>query len=155
MIKAAVKNANEAKNKVNKEAYIVLDIGPIGQLLEPLGTLTVDEAYEIIASQVLLVKDEVDAVLLETMTDLYEVKAGILAVKENSDLPVFVTMTFEQNKRTLTGTDPLTFVNVVEGLGVDVLGVNCSLGPNELKPIINEILEVSSTPVMILSLIHI
>ncbi len=149
MIKAAVKNANEAKNKVNKEAYIVLDIGPIGQLLEPLGTLTFDEAYEIIASQVLLVKDEVDAVLLETMTDLYEVKAGILAVKENSDLPVFVTMTFEQNKRTLTGTDPLTFVNVVEGLGVDVLGVNCSLGPNELKPIINEILEVSSTPVMI------
>lgn len=149
MLKAAVNNAQEARNAVNKDAYIVLDIGPIGQLLEPLGTLTFDEAYEIIASQVLLVKDEVDAVLLETMTDLYEVKAGILAVKENSDLPVFVTMTFEQNKRTLTGTDPLTFVNVVEGLGVDALGVNCSLGPNELKPIIDEILEVSSTPILI------
>lgn len=149
MLKAAVNNAQEARNAVNKDVYIVLDIGPIGQLLEPLGTLTFDEAYEIIASQVLLVKDEVDAVLLETMTDLYEVKAGILAVKENSDLPVFVTMTFEQNKRTLTGTDPLTFVNVVEGLGVDALGVNCSLGPNELKPIIDEILEVSSTPILI------
>ena len=149
MIKAAVANAKKARELVNKEAYIVLDIGPIGQLLEPLGTLTFDEAYEIIASQVLLVKDEVDAVLLETMTDLYEVKAGILAVKENSDLPLFVTMTFEENKRTLTGTDPLTFVNVVEGLGVDVLGVNCSLGPTELKPIIDEILAVSSTPILI------
>lgn len=149
MIKAAVKNAQKARDEVNKDAYIVLDIGPIGQLLEPLGTLTFDEAYEMISSQVLLVKDEVDAVLLETMTDLYEVKAGVLAVKENSDLPIFVTMTFEQNKRTLTGTDPLTFVNVVEGLGVDALGVNCSLGPNELKPIIDEILEVSSTPVLI------
>ncbi|MFR6098792.1 MAG: homocysteine S-methyltransferase family protein [Longibaculum sp.] len=106
LLKAAVKNAKIARERVNKEAYIVLDIGPIGQLLEPLGTLSFDEAYEIIASQVLMVKDDVDVVLLETMTDLYEVKAGILAVKENSDLPVFVTMTFEQNKRTLTGTDP-------------------------------------------------
>jgi 5-methyltetrahydrofolate--homocysteine methyltransferase len=149
MLKAAVNNAKKARDLVNKDAYIVLDIGPIGQLLEPLGTLSFDEAYEIIASQVLLVKDDVDVVLLETMTDLYEVKAGILAVKENSDLPVFVTMTFEQNGRTLTGADPTTFVNVVEGLGVDALGVNCSLGPKELKPIVDEILEVASVPVII------
>lgn len=149
LLKAAIQNAKKARDEVNKNAYVVLDIGPIGQLLEPLGTLTFDEAYEMIASEVLLAKDDVDAVLLETMTDLYEIKAGILAVKENSDLPVFVTMTFEQNQRTLTGTDPLTFVNVVEGLGVDALGVNCSLGPHELKPIIEEILNVSSTPVLI------
>lgn len=149
MLKAAVNNAKKARDLVNKDAYIVLDIGPIGQLLEPLGTLSFDESYEIIASQVLLVKDDVDVVLLETMTDLYEVKAGILAVKENSDLPVFVTMTFEQNGRTLTGADPTTFVNVVEGLGVDALGVNCSLGPKELKPIVDEILEVASVPVII------
>lgn len=149
MIKGAIDNAIKARDEINKDAYVVLDIGPIGQLLEPLGTLSFDEAYEIIASQVLIAKDKVDAVLLETMTDLYEVKAGILAVKENSDLPVFVTMTFEQNKRTLTGSDPLTFVNTVTGLGADVLGVNCSLGPNELKPIIDEILEYSSLPVMI------
>ena len=83
------------------------------------------------------------------MTDLYEVKAGILAVKENSDLPVFVTMTFEQNKRTLTGSDPITFVNVVEGLGADALGVNCSLGPTELKPIIDELLENTSLPILV------
>lgn len=149
LLKAAVKNAKEARDRVNKNAYIVLDIGPIGQLLEPLGYLTFDEAYEIIASQVMMVKDDVDAVLLETMTDLYEVKAGILAVKENSNLPVFVTMTFENNYRTLTGSDPLTFVNVVEGLGADVLGVNCSLGPKELKPIIETILDNTSIPVMI------
>ena len=149
LLKAAVNNAKKARDEVNKDAFIVLDIGPIGQLLEPLGYLTFDEAYEMIASQVLMVKDDVDAVLLETMTDLYEVKAGILAVKENSDLPVFVTMTFESNQRTLTGTDPLTFVNVAEGLGVDALGVNCSLGPKELKPIIDTILENASTPVLI------
>ena len=99
VILAAIQNAKEAK-KIKPDAYIALDIGPIGQLLEPLGTLTFDEAYEMIASQILIVKDQVDVVLLETMTDLYEVKAAILAVKENSDLPVFVTMTFEQNKRT-------------------------------------------------------
>ena len=95
------------------------------------------------------VKDKVDLVLFETMSDLYEVKAGVLAVKEHTDLPVFVTMTFEQNGRTLSGNDPETFVNVVEGLGVDALGVNCSLGPDELKPIIDEILEKSSIPVIL------
>ena len=127
MLKAAVKNAKEARKRVGREndSYIVLDIGPIGSMLAPMGTLSFDEAYEMIASQIVVVKDEVDAVLFETMSDLYEVKAGILAVKENSDLPVFVTMTFEENKRTLTGVDTLTFVKVVEGLNVDALGVNC------------------------------
>ena len=127
-----------------------------------MGTLTFDEAYEIIKKQVLIAKDKVDAILLETFTDIYEAKAGILAVKENSNLPVFVTMTFESNLRTLSGCDPITMVNVLEGLNVDVLGVNCSLGPIELTPIINDILKVATVPVMIqpnaglpLSLIHI
>ncbi|MDQ0361780.1 homocysteine S-methyltransferase family protein [Breznakia pachnodae] len=151
MIKAAVENAKIAQQKANRvsDSYIALDIGPIGQLLEPAGTLTFDEAYTLVKQQVEVVKDEVDVVLLETMSDLYEVKAAILAVKENSDLPVFVTMTFEQNRRSLTGTNPETFVNVVEGLGVDALGVNCSLGPEELKPIIEELLATASVPVMI------
>lgn len=149
LIKAAVKNAKQARDTYKKDAYVVLDIGPIGQLLEPLGKLTFDEAYDIIKAQVECAKDEVDAVLLETMSDLYEVKAGILAVKENSDLPVFVSMTFQENGRTLTGSDPLTFVNVVEGLNVDALGVNCSLGPKELKPIVDAILEVANVPVLL------
>ena len=151
MLLAAVENARAARTEAGREddTYIVLDIGPIGQLLEPMGTLTFDEAYDIILEQVEAVKDKVDLVLFETMSDLYEVKAGVLAVKEHTDLPVFVTMTFEQNGRTLSGNDPETFVNVVEGLGVDALGVNCSLGPDELKPIIDEILEKSSIPVIL------
>lgn len=151
MLLAAVENARAARAEAGREedSYIVLDIGPIGQLLEPMGTLTFDEAYDIILEQVETVKDQVDLVLFETMSDLYEVKAGVLAVKEHTDLPVFVTMTFEQNGRTLSGNDPETFINVVEGLGVDALGVNCSLGPDELKPIIDEILEKASIPVML------
>lgn len=151
IIEAAIDNAYLARKKANREndSYIVLDIGPIGQLLEPMGTLTFDEAYEIIKKQVVLAKDKVDAVLFETFSDIYEAKAGILAVKENSDLPVFVTMTYESNLRTLSGCDPITMVNVLEGLNVDVLGVNCSLGPIELTPIINEILKIATVPVMI------
>ncbi|MFV0394634.1 MAG: homocysteine S-methyltransferase family protein [Coprobacillaceae bacterium] len=151
MISAAIDNAYIARKKANREndSYIVLDIGPIGQLLEPMGTLTFDEAYETIKAQVILAKDKVDVILLETMTDIYEVKAGVLAVKENSTLPVFVTMTYENNQRTLSGCDALTMVNVLEGLNVDVIGVNCSLGPIELTPIINEILQSSTVPVML------
>lgn len=151
MLLAAVENARTARKEAGREedAYIVLDIGPIGQLLEPMGTLSFDEAYDIIAEQIKLAEDRVDAVLFETMSDLYEVKAGILAARENSDLPVFVTMTFEQSGRTLSGNDPETFVNVAEGLGVDALGVNCSLGPKELKPIIEQILNEASVPVIL------
>ena len=151
IITAAIDNARMARSKAKREndSYIVLDIGPIGQLLEPMGTLTFDEAYELIKKQVLIAKDKVDLVLFETMSDIYEVKAGILAVKENSDLPVFVTMTYESNLRTLSGCDPLTMVNVLEGLNVDVLGVNCSLGPIELTPIIDQILAVATVPVML------
>lgn len=151
MLLAAVANAAKARKEAGREddAYIALDIGPIGQLLEPMGTLSFDEAYDIILEQVEIVKDQVDVVLFETMSDLYEVKAGILAVKEHTDLPVFVTMTFEQNKRTLSGNDPETFINVAEGLGADAIGVNCSLGPKELKPIVEELLCKASVPVIL------
>lgn len=149
ILNAAIENANIARATYNPNAYIALDIGPIGQLLEPMGTLTFDQAYDIIKQQIVLAKDKVDVVLLETMTDLYEVKAGVLAVKENSDLPVFVTMTFENNQRTLSGCDAITMVNVLEGLQVDAIGVNCSLGPIELTPVINQILSHASVPVIV------
>lgn len=151
IIEAAIDNAKAAQKNANRQnnSYIALDIGPIGQLLEPMGTLSFDQAYEIIKEQVLLAKDKVDLVLLETMTDIYEVKAGVLAVKENSDLPVFVTMTYETNQRTLSGCDPVTMVNILEGLNVDALGINCSLGPVELTPIINEVLKTASLPVIL------
>lgn len=151
IIEAAIDNAKAAQKNTHRQnnSYIALDIGPIGQLLEPMGTLSFDQAYEIIKEQVLLAKDKVDLVLLETMTDIYEVKAGVLAVKENSDLPVFVTMTYETNQRTLSGCDPVTMVNILEGLNVDALGINCSLGPVELTPIINEVLKTASLPVIL------
>ncbi|GAA0772974.1 homocysteine S-methyltransferase family protein [Clostridium subterminale] len=148
IIHSAVENAKIATE--NKDAYVALDIGPIGELLEPMGTLTFDEAYNIFKRQVTQgVKSGVDLILIETMTDLYEAKAAVLAAKENSDLPVFCTMSFEVDKRTFTGCNATSMVMVLEGLGVDALGVNCSLGPREIEPIINEILNISKVPVMV------
>lgn len=148
VVDAAVSIAKKAKG--NGNTYIALDIGPIGELLEPMGTLSFDRAYEIFKRQVVQgVKSGVDIILLETMTDLYELKAAVLAVKENSELPVFATMTFEENSRTFTGCSPEAMVLVLEGLGVDALGVNCSLGPKQLKPIIKEICNLAHIPVMV------
>lgn len=148
IIHSAVENAKIARK--NKQAYVALDIGPIGELLEPMGTLTFDEAYNIFKRQVIQgVKSGVDLILIETMTDLYEAKAAVLAAKENSDLPVFCTMSFEADRRTFTGCNPTSMAMVLEGLGVDALGVNCSLGPKEMEPIIDEILNISKVPVIV------
>lgn len=148
IIHSAVENAKIATK--NKQAYIALDIGPIGELLEPMGTLTFDEAYSTFKRQIIQgVKSGVDLILIETMTDLYEAKAAVLAAKENSDLPVFCTMSFESDKRTFTGCNATSMVMVLEGLGVNALGVNCSLGPKEIEPIIDEILKISKVPVMV------
>ncbi len=150
MIRAAIANAKKAQQIMGREqdSYIALDIGPIGTMLKPLGTLPFEEAYELIAEQIDAAADQVDAILFETMTDVYEVKAAVLAAKEHANCPVFTTMTFDKSGRTLTGTNVETFVNIVESLGVDMLGVNCSLGPKELSPIITDLLRFSHVPVM-------
>lgn len=146
VIKAAVKIAKDA----SEGRFVALDIASIGQLMEPCGTLSFEEAYDIFAEQVKVGTDEgVDLILIETMSDIYEAKAAILAAKENSNLPIICTMTFQQDGRTLTGTDPLTMVNVIQGLGVNALGVNCSLGPKEIIPIIKEIIRYSKVPVIV------
>lgn len=148
IIHSAVENAKAADQ--DKKVYIALDIGPIGELLEPIGTLTFDEAYNIFKRQIIQgVKSGVDLILIETMTDLYEAKAAVLAAKENSDLPVFCTMSFQQDKRTFTGCSVTSMVMVLEGLGVDALGVNCSLGPKELESIVDEILNITNLPVIV------
>lgn len=148
IIDKAIDNVKKAKG--NKEILIALDIGPIGQLLEPMGTLKFEEAYEIFKRQIIQgQKSGADIILIETMTDLYEAKAAILAAKENTNLPIFCTMTFEKNKRTFTGCTPLSMILTLEGLGVDALGVNCSLGPNELDDIVDEIIKYSSIPIMV------
>lgn len=148
IIDKAIDNVKKARE--DKKILIALDIGPIGQLLEPMGTLKFEEAYEIFKRQAVQgEKSGADIILIETMTDLYEAKAAVLAAKENTNLPVFCTMTFEKNKRTFTGCTPLSMVLTLEGLGVDALGVNCSLGPNELKDVVDEIIKYASIPVMV------
>ncbi|MCH4237302.1 MAG: homocysteine S-methyltransferase family protein [Clostridium tyrobutyricum] len=149
VIEAAVGIAREAvKSRENK--FVALDIGPIGQVMEPTGNLSFDSAYKLFKKQVVAGdRSGADLIVIETMMDLYETKAAVLAAKENSSLPVFCTMTFEKNGRSLMGTDPKTMVFVLEGLGVDAIGVNCSLGPNELQGIVDEILKYASIPVMV------
>lgn len=144
----AVKEAIESTG--NLDIYIALDIGPIGELLEPMGRLSFDEAYDIFKRQVLQgVKSGADIILIETMTDLYEAKAAVLAAKENSDLPVIVTMSFEKDHRTFTGCLPSSMAITLEGLDVDVLGINCSLGPKEIYPIVNELIQWTKLPILI------
>lgn len=126
-----------------------MDIGPLGELMEPSGTLSFAEAYELFCEQVRAgITAGVDLVVLETMTDLYEVKAGILAVKESCEalgkpLPLMVSMTFEATGRTFTGCCVPSMAAVIEGLGADLIGFNCSLGPQEILPLARS---CSSTP---------
>lgn len=136
LIQAAVKNAKEAV--AGTDTKVSLDIGPIGRLLEPNGNLPFEEAYEIFKRQILAGKGA-DLITIETMTDLYELKAALLAAKENSDLPVICTMSFEANHRTFTGTEISSMALTAEGLGADAIGVNCSLGPAEFLPLIAEL----------------
>ena len=130
-----------------REVKVALDIGPVGQLLEPMGTLPFEEALEIFAELVRAGRDKADIIAIETMTDLYEVKAAVLAAKENSDLPVMVSMSFEANGRTFTGTSLEAMALTLEGLGVDAMGINCSLGPDEIFPMIMKLKTLTSVPV--------
>ena len=146
IIKAGIENAKNATK--NSDTLVALDIGPIGQLLEPTGVLSFDEAYEYFKEEIIAGKDA-DLIVFETMTDLYELKAAILAAKENSDKPIIVSMTFESNGRTFTGVSPACAAVTLSGLGVDALGINCSLGPKELEPIISEISKYTDLPLII------
>ncbi|MGN0614594.1 MAG: homocysteine S-methyltransferase family protein [Porcipelethomonas sp.] len=145
VISAAVANAKRA---CGEKALAALDIGPIGQLLEPSGTLSFESAYDIFKEQILAGKDA-DLIVFETMTDLYELKAAVLAAKENSDKPILCTMTFEENKRTFTGCSISSMALTLSGLGVDAVGINCSLGPEQLVPLCDELLKWTDLPVIL------
>lgn len=144
LIKAAIKNAKAA---ADGKALVALDIGPVGQLLEPTGTLAFEQAYDYFKEEIIAGADA-DVIVIETMTDLYEAKAALLAAKENSDLPVIVTMTFEQNLRTFTGCSVGAMALTLEGLGADAIGVNCSLGPREFAPVIEELSKWTNLPIV-------
>ncbi len=138
-----------AKTSAHGNAYVALDIGPIGELLEPMGTLSFDDAYSIFQEEVIAgEKAGADLILIETMADLYEIKAAVLAAKENTNLPVFVTLTVEESGRTYTGCDLESFAVLAEGLGVNAIGLNCSLGPIQMLPHLKRLLSLTSLPVI-------
>ena len=166
-VKVALKAAGEARAEAAEEGRdvkVALGLGPIGELLEPMGTLSFEDAYEtfaqVIRAAVKAGKEGcsccgcdsachcgADLIVIETMTDLYEVKAAVLAAKENSDLPVMVSMTFEQNERTFTGVSLEAMAVTLEGLGVDAMGINCSLGPVEILPMARKLRSLTDLPV--------
>lgn len=143
-------NIAVAKRAAAGKAKVALDVGPIGELLEPLGMLSFEKAYEIYAQVVRAgVSCGVDLIIFETMTDLYEVKAAVLAAKENSDLPIWTTMSFEASGRTFTGTTVAAMALTLTGLGVDALGINCSLGPEEVAPLVEELRSWTDLPIIV------
>lgn len=146
----AVKNANEARkaSSGNQEKFIALDVGPTGKLLKPLGDLDFEDAVKAFAEVISLgVKYGVDLITIETMNDSYETKAAVLAAKENSDLPIIVTNAYGENGRLMTGADPAVMAAMLEGMGVDAIGANCSLGPKQLMGVMDELLKYCSVPV--------
>ena len=151
IVTAAVGHVREAMRRTKREdAYVALDIGPTGKLLAPMGDLPFDRAVELFGEVVRCgAAAGADLVLIETMSDSYEAKAAVLAAKENCDLPVMVTMIFDQKGKLLTGGDVDSAVALLEGLHVDALGVNCGMGPRQMAPIVRRLTEISSLPVVV------
>ncbi len=152
IIMAAVFNAKAAREQsVSKsEKFIALDIGPSGKLLKPLGDLDFEDAVSLFAKTVKLgVKYGVDLIIIETMNDSYETKAALLAAKENSSLPVIVSNAYGEDGKLMTGATPAAMVALLEGMGVDALGANCSLGPRQLRGVAEELLQTASVPVIL------
>ncbi len=137
------------KSESGAKYFSALDIGSTGKILAPIGDASFQEIYDSVAEQVIAGKKFSDVILLETFTDLYELKAAVLAAIENSDLPVFATMSFEASGRTFFGASVESMVTVIQDLGVAALGVNCSLGPGQLLPLVKKFCEISHVPVMI------
>ena len=152
IVKAAIENARNAirESKTNHEKWVALDIGPLGKMLKPYGNLDFEDAVSVFAETVKLgVKYGADLVFIETMNDSYETKAALLAAKENCELPVFVSNAYGEDGKLMTGATPAVMVAMLEGMGADAIGVNCSLGPKALAPVVEEYLKYASIPVML------
>lgn len=132
-----------------KPRFVAFDMGPTGHLMEPMGDLSFDDCYSQYSKIAKLAeKCGADLIIIETMSDTYEAKAALLAVKENTNLPVFLTMTFDETGKTLTGADIDVVSAMFEGLRVDCLGVNCGLGPKQIAKLMERFAELSSIPIM-------
>lgn len=139
-----------ARLACNEDTMVAASIGPLGSLMEPMGEMMFEEAYEGFREVVVEAENAgADLVVFETMTDIYEVKAAVLAAKENTSLPIFVSMTFEENGRTYTGCSIENMVVTMEPLGVEALGINCSLGPIEIFPLARELCRLTTLPVFV------
>lgn len=152
IINAAVKNARKAaeESRGTQKKWVALDIGPSGRMLAPYGDFDFEDAVSLFAETVKLgVSCGVDLILIETMNDSYETKAALLAAKENSDLPVFASNAYSADGKLMTGASPAAMVAMLEGMGADAIGVNCSLGPKALMPIVQEYLKYSSLPILV------
>lgn len=150
IVESGINNARKAVGLSGRKAYVALDIGPTGKLLKPMGTLDFEEAVSVFAEVVRAGVDAgADMILIETMSDTYELKAAVLAAKENSDLPVMATVIFGEDGKMLTGASPEAVVAMLEGLRVDALGMNCGLGPKQMKPVFERLAEYSSIPLII------
>ncbi len=152
IIGAAVANARRAASESTgtQEKFVALDIGPTGKMLAPLGDFDFEDAVATFSAVVRLgVKHGVDLVTVETMNDAYETKAALLAVKENCDLPVLVSCAYGADGKLMTGASPAAMVALLEGMGADAIGVNCSLGPEALSPVVREYLRCASVPVLL------
>lgn len=137
-----------ARKAAGDKALVALDVGSLGRMLRPTGDLPAAEAYDMF-KEIMLAGRDADFIALETMTDLMEIKTALLAAKENTDLPVVCTMTFEKNLRTFTGCTAASMALTLGGMGADAVGMNCSLGPDEAMPVCEELLKWSPVPVMI------
>ena len=150
IVEAAVQNVKTAQERAGKKVYTALDVGPTGKLLKPMGDLDFEDAYNAF-KEVMIYGEQagVDLIHIETMSDTYEIKAAVLAAKENTKLPVFVTAIFDERKKLLTGADIPVFVSMLEGLRVDALGINCGLGPKQMFPMLEELQKYSSLPIVV------
>lgn len=149
IITRAIEIAKLAKSNY-KEAYIALDVGSTGKLLKPRGDVSFEEIYEVFKEQVVVgEKEGADVILLETFTDLDELRAAILAAKENTSLPIFCTMSFEENEYTFFGTSLESMVKTAEELGVNALGINCSFGPIRLEPLVKKLTQIAHIPIIV------
>ena len=151
LVTAGVRLACEARDADPRpDVFVALDMGPTGKLLKPMGDLDFEDAVALYAQVVRAgAAAGADLVLIETMSDSYEAKAAVLAAKENCDLPVVVTTVYGENGKLLTGGTPASTVALLEGLGVDALGVNCGLGPAQMLPIVKQLVEYASVPLIV------
>lgn len=154
LIRTGIENAREAISLYDGEnkdtCFVAFDMGPLGKMLEPLGDMKFERAVEIFSKNASAAeKYGADLILIETMNDTYETKAAVLAAKESSSLPVFVTNAYDESSRLMTGADPISVIAMLEGLRVDALGINCSLGPKQMIPIVKEYAKYSSLPIIV------